>query len=106
MKLENSLIMGLNEAKIDEIRKLEHYLEEINQNQYIKMLSTSYLNAKKNANDNEVLNDIEYANKKNNQMMDSLDNEIIRCEQKNMAFKKNKKKFYLPNNFKKFKING
>ena len=106
MKLENSLIMGLNEAKIDEIRKLEHYLEEINQNQYIKMLSTSYLNAKKNANNNEVLNDIEYANKKNNQMMDSLDNEIIRCEQKNMAFKKNKKKFYLPNNFKKFKING
>ena len=106
MKLENSLIMGLNEAKIDEIRKLEHYLEEINQNQYIKMLSTSYLNAKKNANDNEVLNDIEYANKKNNQMMDSLDNEIIRCEQKNMAFKKSKKKFYLPNNLKKFKING
>ena len=107
MKLENSLIMGLNEAKIDEIRKLEHYLEEINQNQYIKMLNTSYLNAKKNANnDNQNINDIEYANKKNNQMMDKLDNEIIRCEQKNMAFKKSKKKFYLPTNLKKFKING
>ena len=107
MKLENSLIMGLNEAKIDEIRKLEQYLEEINRNQYIKMLNTSYLNAKKNANNNnQILNDIEYANKKNNQMMDSLDNEIIRCEQKNMAFKKNKKKFYLPTNLKKYKINA
>ena len=106
MKLENSLIMGLNESKIDEIRKLQHYLEEINQNQYIKMLNTNYLNSKKNENNNnEIINDIEYANKKNNQMMDNLDNEIIKCEQKNMAFKKSKKKFYLPINLKKFKNN-
>ena len=107
MKVENSLIMGLNESKIDEIKKLEQNLEEINKNNYIKMLGIDYKNYKKKDNkniDNEKMNEIEYVNKKNNEIMDNLDNEIFKCEQKNIVYKKRKKNFYLPNHLKKNKI--
>ena len=105
MKLENSLIMGLNESKIDEIKKLEQNLEEIKQNHFIKMLSVEFKNYKKkdNIDIEKLATEIGYANKKNNEMIDTLDNEIIKCEQRNMSFKKKKINFYLPNNLKKYK---
>ena len=107
--LENSLIMGLNESKIDKIRKLEQNLDEMKKKQFIKILNNdNYKNQrKKNIYDeNKLITEIENANRKNNEMVDSLDNEIIKCEQRNMLFKKRKKEFYFPINLKKFKIKG
>ena len=107
--LENSLIMGLNESKIDKIRKLEQNLDEMKKKQFIKILNNdNYKNQrKKNIYDeNKLITEIENANRKNNEMVDSLDNEIIKCEQRNMLFKKRKKEFYFPINLKQFKING
>ena len=107
--LENSLIMGLNESKIDKIRKLEQNLDEIKKNQFIKILNNNnYKNPKKKNiyDENKLITEIKNANRKNNEMMDSLDNEIIKCEERNIYFKKRKKEFYLPINLKKFKIKG
>ena len=107
--LENSLIMGLNESKIDKIRKLEQNLDEIKKNQFIKILNNNnYKNPKKKNiyDENKLITEIKNANRKNNEMMDSLDNEIIKCEERNMYFKKRKKEFYLPIKLKKFKIKG
>ena len=107
VKLENSLIMGLNDSKIDKIKKLEENLEEIKQKQFIKMLNKDINKYSKKTliyDEEKLINEIEHANKRNNQMMDTLDNEIIKCEEKNMVFKKRKKGFNLPINLRKFKI--
>lgn len=106
LKLENSLIMGLNENKIDEIKKLEKNLEKINQNQFIKMISQEFKNSNKKEkyDEEKIMTEIEEVNKNNNKLVDSLDTEIIKCDQRSMAFKNNKNKFYLPINLKKFKI--
>ena len=70
------------------------------------MISNELKNTKKKEkyDEEKIMTEIEQADKNNNKMMDSLDTEIIKCDQRNMAFKKNKKKFYLPINLKKFKI--
>ena len=109
MKLENNLIMGLNELKINELKKLEKNLKEIKHNQTINILSqNSYMNEKKSfdINEEKLISEINLTNKKNNDMLGSLNNDIIRCDERTMKFKEKQKKFSLPFNLKKFKIRG
>ena len=109
MKLENNLIMGLNELKINELKKLEKNLKEIKHNQTINILSqNSYMNEKKSfdINEEKLITEINLTNKKNNDMLGSLNNDIIRCDERTMKFKEKQKKFSLPFNLKKFKIRG
>ena len=108
IKLENSLIVGLNETKIDELRKLDENLKEMKENQFVQMLNNenNYKNAKKKLcySEDKLITEINNADRINNEMIDSLDNEIIKFEQKKMEFKKNQRKFYLPKNLQNLKI--
>ena len=104
-KLENSLIVGLNHTKIEELKKLDENLKEIKEHNFVKMLSKD--NIKKNVkkktsySEEKVITEINNADRINHQIIDGLDNEIIKYDEKKMKFKKHRK-FYLPKSFKNF----
>jgi hypothetical protein len=108
IKLENSLIVGLNDLKIDELKKLDKDLKEVKQNQIIGILNPNNLGAqKKNLDKNEekIMSEITLTNKKNNEILGNLNNEILRFNEKTMNFNKKKLKgFSLSLNLKRFRF--
>ena len=94
-KLENSLIVGLNETKIEEIKKLKRNLKEVKQNQTVSGLvnenmTKTLMNEKFDLQVNET-------EKKNKDMIGCLSNEIIECEERAMKFRNKKKTCLTPN---------
>jgi hypothetical protein len=108
IKLENSLIVGLNDLKINELKKLDKDLKEVKQNQIIGILNPNNLGAqKKNLDKNEekIMSEITLTNKKNNEILGNLNNEILRFNEKTMNFNKKKLKgFSLSLNLKRFRF--
>jgi hypothetical protein len=108
IKLENSLIVGLNDLKIDELKKLDKNLKEVKQNQIIGILNPNNIGGqKKNLDKSEekMMSEISLTNKKNNEILGNLNNEILKFNEKTMNFKKKKLKgFSLSLNLKRFRF--
>ena len=108
IKLENSLIVGLNDLKIDELKKLDKDLKEVKQNQIIGILNpNNFGGQKKNLDKNEekMMSEITLTNKKNNEVLGNLNNEILKFNEKTMNFNKKKLKgFSLSLNLKRFRF--
>ena len=113
IKLENNLIMGLNNTKIEELKKLEESLKEMKDNQFVNVVNNDddYKSVRKKItySEDKLITDINNADIINHEMIDSLDNEIIKYDEKRMNFKNKKRKFYVPRglkNLKFFKFKG
>lgn len=108
IKLENSLIVGLNDLKINELKKLDKDLKEVKQNQIIGILNpNNFGSQKKNLDKNEekMMSEITLTNKKNNEVLGNLNNEILKFNEKTMIFNKKKLKgFSLSLNLKRFRF--
>jgi len=108
IKLENSLIVGLNDLKINELKKLDKDLKEVKQNQIIGILNpNNFRSQKKNLDKNEekMMSEITLTNKKNNEVLGNLNNEILKFNEKTMNFNRKKLKgFSLSLNLKRFRF--
>ena len=108
IKLENSLIIGLNDLKINELKKLDKNLKEVKQNQIIGILNPNNIgDQKKNLDKSEekMMSEISLTNKKNNEILGNLNNEILKFNEKTMNFNKKKLKgFSLSLNLKRFRF--
>ena len=108
IKLENSLIVGLNDLKINELKKLDKNLKEVKQNQIIGILNPNNIEGqKKNLDKSEekMMSEISLTNKKNNEILGNLNNEILRFNERTMNFNKKKiKGFSLSLNLKRFRF--
>ena len=108
IKLENSLIVGLNDLKIDELKKLDKDLKEVKQNQIIGILNPNNFGGQKKSldkNEEKMMSEIKLTNKKNNEVLGNLNNEILKFNEKTMNFNKRKLKgFSLSLNLKRFRF--
>ena len=108
IKLENSLIVGLNDLKIDELKKLDKDLKEVKQNQIIGILNPKNFGGQKKSldkNEEKMMSEIKLTNKKNNEVLGNLNNEILKFNEKTMNFNKRKLKgFSLSLNLKRFRF--
>ena len=88
-KLENSLVTGLNGAKFKELKILEKKLKEAKQKQTLSGLMNE--NIKKTLMNERFNSQVNDCDKRNNEMIGSLSNEIINCEERAMKLKNKKK---------------
>ncbi len=99
----------MNDTKIEELKKMNENLKEITENNVVKTVNNNDNNdkniRKKNSyNEDKLLTEINNADRINNRIIDGLDNEIIKFDEKKMKFKKKQRKFYLPKSLKNIKF--
>ena len=97
IKLENNIIIGLNDFKLKELKKLNKSLKETKRNTMFSVLNNNnFRNQKKTIDidlDIKLMTEINHTNRKNNEIIGFLNNEIIRCDEKSMRLTKRKNNF-------------